>query len=971
MTLEVSALTPQIKEILGSMAEEISPWFFANMHPYYFRFHPEEEIKKHILAIISGRLTTDKGIISLESPCGTRFTFITPGENKSALIKILEDFKEKKIQTVRMYTSLDGSICLSTFQTYKQVEDLEIKEELNLELDNFFKEKIIKPEEKEEFSSFISCANSEYLTRLERGRVARHFKILKSLRGKEEVYLNIEPEVYAEESRITIAMNNPPSYGLLLEIIKIFFRHNLNINRLYLDTFYNREEDITSLIISCYLKCTAKELEKDSCLLNLQEDLSLVKWFFPDELEWFAQEKSFSVKKVFLLQASSEFAHQYLLKIDPYAYTQARIKAKLIAYPEITEELVDYFYARFSPQEESREDLMAVRELNLKKSLVELTDEIAKNVFESILLFYKNILRTNYFFENLFGLSFRLDPKVFASFIKDEEIPFGIYYFYGRFFIGFHIRYRDMARGGVRVVRTKNLEHYKMELHRVFDEARGLALAQQYKNKDIPEGGSKAVILLHPLGDIDLAVKAMADSLLDLIVSSKDSPCKENIVDYLKRHELIYLGPDENISPKHINWIVQRAREKGYSWPQAIMSSKPVAGINHKQYGVTSLGVVVYMEEVLKFLGLNPYEQEFSVKLTGGPAGDVAGNALKLIIQNYGSKARILSLSDGHGCLYDPSGLDHEELLRLVKEEKPTSEFSPARLKSKEAFLVKADTPEGVKIRNELHNKVVADVFLPCGGRPDTINLKNWAKFLTPEGKPSAQAIIEGANLFISPEAREKLQEKGVLIIHGSSANKAGVISSSYEILAGLILNEQEFLELKDEYIKEVLEILGKRARDEARLLLWEYKLRSKKEFLTKISLEVSREINELSDIISSLLTEKVGDLSADDLLQEQVLEYCPFVLVSRYKKRILTDTPARYRFSLLGAYLASKLVYKEGLSWAKRIKELEDLYGFLRLYLQKNKKIKNYVQELANPEVREIVEQMGSNYLALKEFLH
>ncbi len=99
MTLEVSALTPQIKEILGSMAEEISPWFFANMHPYYFRFHPEEEIKKHILAIISGRLTTDKGIISLESPCGTRFTFITPGENKSALIKILEDFKEKKIQT--------------------------------------------------------------------------------------------------------------------------------------------------------------------------------------------------------------------------------------------------------------------------------------------------------------------------------------------------------------------------------------------------------------------------------------------------------------------------------------------------------------------------------------------------------------------------------------------------------------------------------------------------------------------------------------------------------------------------------------------------------------------------------------------------------------------------------------------------------------------------------------------------------
>ncbi len=103
------------------------------------------------MAIISGRLTTDKGIISLESPCGTRFTFITPGENKSALIKILEDFKEKKIQTVRMYTSLDGSICLSTFQTYKQVEDLEIKEELNLELDNFLKRRLSSLKRKKSF----------------------------------------------------------------------------------------------------------------------------------------------------------------------------------------------------------------------------------------------------------------------------------------------------------------------------------------------------------------------------------------------------------------------------------------------------------------------------------------------------------------------------------------------------------------------------------------------------------------------------------------------------------------------------------------------------------------------------------------------------------------------------------------------------------------------------------------------------
>lgn len=46
--------------------------------------------------------------------------------------------------------------------------------------------------------------------------------------------------------------------------------------------------------------------------------------------------------------------------------------------------------------------------------------------------------------------------------------------------------------------------------------------------------------------------------------------------------EALYLGPDENITPVDIDWVVHRARERSYFRPSAFMSSKPATGINHK-----------------------------------------------------------------------------------------------------------------------------------------------------------------------------------------------------------------------------------------------------------------------------------------------------------------------------------------------------------------------------------------------------
>merc|ERR1719300_664569 len=127
--------------------------------------------------------------------------------------------------------------------------------------------------------------------------------------------------------------------------------------------------------------------------------------------------------------------------------------------------------------------------------------------------------------------------------------------------------------------------------------------------------------------------------------------------------------------------------------------------------------------------------------------------------------------------------------------------------------------------RNTMHNRLEADVFVPAGGRPNTINLLNWKHFLKEDGTPSSPLIVEAANIFITADARRKLGEAGVMIVKDSSANKAGVCCSSYEIVASMLLTKEQFLEVKEDIVADVLNRLRDIARREAETLFMEAKL--------------------------------------------------------------------------------------------------------------------------------------------------
>ena len=113
----------------------------------------------------------------------------------------------------------------------------------------------------------------------------------------------------------------------------------------------------------------------------------------------------------------------------------------------------------------------------------------------------------------------------------------------------------------------------------------------------IHRGGSKGVVLIDTVGmsakgkDFTMrkAVKAYTDTILDLIVETPET--KREIVDFVGKKEILYLGPDEQVIPQDIDWVIKRAAKRGYDTPSAFMSSKPRSGINHKEFGVTSEGI--------------------------------------------------------------------------------------------------------------------------------------------------------------------------------------------------------------------------------------------------------------------------------------------------------------------------------------------------------------------------------------------
>jgi len=381
---------------------------------------------------------------------------------------------------------------------------------------------------------------------------------------------------------------------------------------------------------------------------------------------------------------------------------------------------------------------------------------------------------------------------------------------------------------------------------------------------------------------------------------------------------------------------------------------------------VTSEGVNVFLDVALRqVLGIDPTKDSFTVKMTGGPDGDVAGNELKILIREYGENVKVVGIADHSGCAEDPNGLDHDELLRLFRAGECISHFATDKLGSS-GVLHTVNTPEGVKARNSMHNRLEADAFIPCGGRPNTIDITNYKHFLKADGKPSAPLIVEGANLFTTAEAREGLfKDAGVAIVKDSSANKGGVITSSYEICAAMLITEDEFYQNKEKIVDEVLEKLRGFAKREAVLLFREF------EQYDGVSLpKVSQIISECINVTTDALSAALDTLPKEDVeaLMPLFRAHLPRTIADMSFDKVHERVPDQYIKNAIASCLASKMVYKEGTKFISS-QPKKNLAAMALKYIKKEKEVTalmETVEQAAIPDEKKerilrILEQGGA----------
>lgn len=972
-----------------SKARENLNWLYANMHPYFF-ITMKEEIEAMVNLAARLHNVPDQQKITLTDQA--KKLIVARLDIPGSLYDTLKTLQEREISYAEIIHSsgpipgAERGLEIQKFEfERKSHEEIAIGAEVKISRGTrkaavVASMKRLYPQfdfkELEKTLRLLWLNNQTYIRISPPERIARVLWLYQQGRRYDGLYLDVEKAeqvTHHRESRLLFSVVNPPLKGFMMQISEVFQRLDIGVRRSYslnvstgvhqyfLGTFYVTPRD-------------GKLLKKDSELFSkLQTELYNTQIISTSRSTYrvFVADRIMTGEEASLTNAFIAFCHTSLAHNQPDRFDLEVIKRAFQSDPDFTLKLIYVFKNRFDPDLKKRKEAYekaldeTEQAINGYNTGHRYLDEIRKAIFRSCLSFIRYTVKTNFFVAEKHALAFRLDPayldELGPEFTSDlpQDIPFRITFFFGRHGFGYHIGFSDIARGGWRTVICRTQDEYTTNTNTLFREVFVLAHTQHLKNKDIYEGGSKLTVAIdaEDCDSPDSVTQRLykvqygfINAFLDIFVTEDSKAKNPRVVDYYGEDEAIELGPDENMHNSVIEYIARQSLKRGYLLGIGIMSSKRV-GINHKEYGVTSRGVVKFAEIAMRELGVDMHQDPFSVKITGGTNGDVAGNSIHFLLERC-PQAQIRSIVDGTAGLFDPDGAERGELGRLVLKS-DLDHFSPEALHPGGFMLFRLECrKDGLR---ELHRKVIrtdsgveeqwitedefhrefddlifsvsADLFLPCGGRPETIDGNNWQNLFSLDGTPTARVISEGANSYITPEAREEIQKRGVVVLRDASANKCGVICSSYEIIANLLMTERQFLNHKDAYVQDVLGILDKRAEEEANLIFKRYRESEGKLFYTEISGSISTEINDHYARLFAFFQDR-QELSDQPLFRRVLLSHLPaFVRENpKYRARV-KNLPLKIKYAILASEIASLIVYRGG--WEV------DLENRLRGYLK------------------------------------
>ncbi len=291
-------------------------------------------------------------------------------------------------------------------------------------------------------------------------------------------------------------------------------------------------------------------------------------------------------------------------------------------------------------------------------------------------------------------------------------------------------------KGGLRLHPSVNLGIIKF-----------LGFEQIFKNSltGLPIGGGKGGSDFDPKGKSDREIMAFCQSFMT----------------ELCRH----IGADTDVPAGDIG---VGGREIGYMFGQykrirnlyeGVLTGKGLTyGGSLARTEATGYGLLYFTEEMLKHNGMEIAGKTVCISGSGNVAIYAVQKAEQL-------GAKVVTVSDSTGWIYDPEGID-VALLQDIKE------VRRARLTEYAEARPSAQYHEGRGVWS-----IPCDIALPCATQNE-LTLDD-AKQLVANG---CKAVAEGANMPTTLEATKYLQENKILFAPGKAANAGGVATSALEM---------------------------------------------------------------------------------------------------------------------------------------------------------------------------------------------
>ncbi|MDA8236050.1 MAG: NADP-specific glutamate dehydrogenase [Clostridia bacterium] len=276
-----------------------------------------------------------------------------------------------------------------------------------------------------------------------------------------------------------------------------------------------------------------------------------------------------------------------------------------------------------------------------------------------------------------------------------------------------------------------------------------LAFEQVFKNSltTLPMGGGKGGSDFDPKGKSDNEVMRFCQSFMN----------------ELYRH----IGADTDVPAGDIG---VGAREVGYMYGQYKKLTNQFTGVltgKGRGWGgslirpeATGYGVCYFASEMLATRG-----QSFEGKIVAiSGSGNVSQYAAEKAIE---LGAKVVTLSDSAGTIYDPEGITTEKLAYVMELKNVKRGRIKEYAEKYNCEYFEGKNPWGVK----------CDIALPCATQNELD--ANDAKELISNG---CQCVAEGANMPSTPEAVELFLEHKLMYGPGKAANAGGVSTSGLEM---------------------------------------------------------------------------------------------------------------------------------------------------------------------------------------------